>query len=64
MWLAAWSEEPTENGTMPHDVTTKYLGVYGALGVGQGKECYLFLICTCFLTYDMVLAKEFQVQYF
>ncbi|XP_069171929.1 multidrug resistance-associated protein 1 isoform X6 [Procambarus clarkii] len=37
VWLTAWSQDPKAviNGTMDTSVRDKYLGVYGALGIGQ-----------------------------
>lgn len=40
VWLAALSEENFENDTMDTDVRDKYLGVYTALGVGQGESSF------------------------
>ncbi|XP_070580038.1 multidrug resistance-associated protein 1-like isoform X1 [Ptychodera flava] len=36
IWLSRWSEEPVINGTQDPSIRSKYLGVYGALGIGQG----------------------------
>ena len=47
VWLAKWSNDneasknlTLENGTLVHGTvdTDMYLGVYGALGLGQGKS--------------------------
>lgn len=39
IWLSAWSNdnEIVVNGTQDTDRRDMYLGVYGALGIGQGK---------------------------
>lgn len=45
VWLTAWSSESAlqnETGQDPA-VRDKYLGVYGALGIGQGKNFILDL---------------------
>lgn len=42
VWLTAWSgEELNDKGEMDVDVRNKYLGVYTALGVGQGESSEL-----------------------
>lgn len=47
MWLTAWSgEEVNENGEMDIAVRNKYLGVYSALGVGQGESSFPLDILT------------------
>lgn len=39
VWLSAWSDASSaaENGTLAPETRDLYLGVYGALGIGQGK---------------------------
>lgn len=37
IWLSRWAEEPLEaDGTLNTQRRDMYLGVYGALGIGQG----------------------------
>lgn len=35
-WLSMWTDDPVVNGTQPDRLTR--LGVYGGLGLSQGKE--------------------------
>ena len=44
MWLSNWSNDQPQNNTSAD--TALRLGVYGGLGIVQGKACfYLYLIC-------------------
>lgn len=46
VWLSVWSEDKniTVNGKTDVDKRDMYLGVYGALGVGQGKSKTVYLL--------------------
>ena len=38
LWLSSWSsDQPSVNGTMDADLVKFRVGIYGALGIGQGK---------------------------
>lgn len=57
IWLSQWSSdnETIVNGTVNTAKRDMYLGVYGALGVGQGKFlAYLMLVLieSFCMTYD------------
>ena len=44
VWLSQWSDasEKLGNNTMPNNERDMYLGVYGALGLGQSKYIHLY----------------------
>jgi ATP-binding cassette, subfamily C (CFTR/MRP), member 1 len=43
VWLSIWSNEQSQyNISLPDDRRDMYLGVYGGLGLGQGKN-YFYL---------------------
>lgn len=57
VWLSAWSNdnEIVVNGTTDKNKRDMYLGVYGALGIGQGKiiisvsECCMYAVMRIFI---------------
>jgi hypothetical protein len=46
IWLSLWSTDPLPiNGTVNTSLRNLRLGVYGGLGLVQGKECH-YLYCS------------------
>jgi ATP-binding cassette, subfamily C (CFTR/MRP), member 1 len=44
VWLSIWSNEQSKlNVSLPASERDMYLGVYGGLGLGQGKKRYNFI---------------------
>ena len=44
VWLSVWSNDQSiGNNTQDTSKRDLYLGVYGALGAGQGKYCFVYI---------------------
>lgn len=61
VWLSEWSDASTAavNGTLSSGDRDMYLGVYGALGLGQGKSNFFFKVQIIVVLFSQVNKKSY-----